>query len=104
MIWISLQDEGRMPWEREELMISVTKEQSSFAHFFRTKRGIPRELSVEFDLIPPLCFSFKRNFYNGDLLQVWECTQVPTIYTNVFAVSFAYTTFVVMDFAITARS
>ncbi len=41
MIWISLQDEGRMPWEREELMVSVTKEQSSFAHFFRTKGGIP---------------------------------------------------------------
>ncbi len=51
MIWISLQDEGRMPWEREELMISVTKEQSSFAHFFRTKEGNPRELSVEFDLM-----------------------------------------------------
>ncbi len=51
MIWISLQDEGRMPWEREELMVSVTKEQSSFAHFLRTKGGIPRELSVEFDLM-----------------------------------------------------
>ncbi len=51
MIWISLQDEGRMPWEREELMVSVTKEQSSFAHLFRTKGGIPRELSVEFDLM-----------------------------------------------------
>ncbi len=51
MIWISLQDEGRMPWEREELMVSVTKEQSSFAHFFRTKWGIPRELAVEFDLM-----------------------------------------------------
>ncbi len=51
MIWISLQDEGRMPWEREELMVSVTKEQSSFAHFFRTTGGIPRELSVEFDLM-----------------------------------------------------
>ncbi len=51
MIWISLQDEGRMPWEREELMVSVTKEQSSFVHFFRTKGGIPRELSVEFDLV-----------------------------------------------------
>ncbi len=51
MIWISLQDEGRMPREREELMVSVTKEQSSFAHFFRTKGGIPRELSVEFDLM-----------------------------------------------------
>ncbi len=51
MIWISLQDEGRMPWEREELMISVTKEQSSFAHFFKTKGGIPKELSVEFDLM-----------------------------------------------------
>ncbi len=52
MIWISLQDEGRMHWEREELMISVTKEQSSFAHFFfKTKGGIPRELSVEFDLM-----------------------------------------------------
>ncbi len=51
MIWIYLQDEGRMPWEREELMVSVTKEQSSFAHFFRTKGGIPRELSVEFDLM-----------------------------------------------------
>ncbi len=51
MIWISLQDEGRMPWEREELMISVTKEQSSFTHFFKTKGGIPRELSVEFDLM-----------------------------------------------------
>ncbi len=50
MIWISLQAEGRMPWEREELMVSVTKEQSSFAHFFRTG-GIPRELSVEFDLM-----------------------------------------------------
>ncbi len=48
MIWISLQDEGRMPWEREELMVSVTKEQSSFAHFFKTKEEIPRELSVEF--------------------------------------------------------
>ncbi len=32
-------------------MVSVTKEQSSFAHFFRTKGGIPRELSVEFDLL-----------------------------------------------------
>ncbi len=51
MIWISLQDEGRMPWEREELMISATKEQSSFAHFFKSKGGIPRELSVEFDLM-----------------------------------------------------
>ncbi len=47
MIWISLQDEGRMPWEREEL----TKEQCSFAHFFKSKGGIPRELSVEFDLM-----------------------------------------------------
>ncbi len=51
MIWISLQDEGRIPWEREELMVSVTKEQSSFANFFKTKGGIPRELSVEFDLM-----------------------------------------------------
>ncbi len=51
MIWISLQDEGRMPWEREELMISVTNEQISFAYFFKTKGGIPRELSVEFDLM-----------------------------------------------------
>ncbi len=51
MIWISLQDEGRMPWERDELMVSVTKEQSSFAHFFTTKEGNPRELSVEFDLM-----------------------------------------------------
>ncbi len=42
------QEEGSMPLEREELMVSVTKEQSSFAHFFRTKGGIPRELSVEF--------------------------------------------------------
>ncbi len=50
-IWISLQDEGRMPWEREVLMVSVTKKQSSFAHFFKTKGGIPRELSVEFDLM-----------------------------------------------------
>ncbi len=32
-------------------MISVTKEQSSFAHFFKTKGGIPRKLSVEFDLM-----------------------------------------------------
>ncbi len=32
-------------------MVSVTKEQSSFAHFFRTKGGISRELSVEFDLM-----------------------------------------------------
>ncbi len=33
-------------------MVSVTKEQSSFAHFFfKTNRGIPRELSVEFDLM-----------------------------------------------------
>ncbi len=47
MIWISFQDEGRMPWEREEFMISVTKEQSSFAHFFKTKGGIPRELELE---------------------------------------------------------
>ncbi len=39
MIWISLQDEGRMPWEREELMLSVTKERSSFANFFETKGG-----------------------------------------------------------------
>ncbi len=46
-----LQDEGRMPWEKEELMKSVTKEQSSFAHFFKTKGGIPRGLSVEFDLM-----------------------------------------------------
>ncbi len=45
--------------------------------------------------IPPHCISFKRNFYKEDLLQVRECTQVPTIDTNVFAVSFAYTTFVV---------
>ncbi len=51
MIWISLQDEGRMPWEREELMVSVTKDQSSFTHFYKTKGGIPRELSVEFDLM-----------------------------------------------------
>ncbi len=29
----------------------MTKEQSSFANFFRTKGGIPRELSVEFDLM-----------------------------------------------------
>ncbi len=34
----------------EELMMSVTKE-SSFAQFFKTKGGIPRELSVEFDLM-----------------------------------------------------
>ncbi len=32
-------------------MVSVTKEQSSFAHFFKTKGEIPRELSVEFDLM-----------------------------------------------------
>ncbi len=32
-------------------MVSVTKEQSSVAHFFKTKGGIPRELSVEFDLM-----------------------------------------------------
>ncbi len=32
-------------------MVSVTKEQSSFAHSFKTKGGIPRELSVEFDLM-----------------------------------------------------
>ncbi len=32
--WTSLQDEGRIPWEREELMVSETKEHSSFAHFF----------------------------------------------------------------------
>ncbi len=32
-------------------MISVTKEQSSFAHFFKTKGGILKELSVEFDLM-----------------------------------------------------
>ncbi len=51
MIWISFEDEGRMPWEREELMVSVTKEQSYFAHFFKIKGGIPRELSVEFDLM-----------------------------------------------------
>ncbi len=31
-------------------MVSVTKEQSSFAPFFKTKGGIPRELSVEFNL------------------------------------------------------
>ncbi len=54
--------------------------------------------------IPPHCISFKRNYYKEDLLQVREWTQVPTINTNVFAVSFAYTTFVVKDFAITARS
>ncbi len=36
--------------------------------------------------IPPHCISFKRNFYKEDLLQVRECTQVPTIYTNVFTV------------------
>ncbi len=35
----------------KELMISVTKEQSSFAHFFKTRGGITRELSVEFDLM-----------------------------------------------------
>ncbi len=29
----------------------MTKEQSCFARFFRTKGGIPRELSVEFDLM-----------------------------------------------------
>ncbi len=51
MIWISLQDEDRMPWEREKLMVSVTKEQSSFAHFFKNKGGTPWELSVEFDLM-----------------------------------------------------
>ncbi len=32
-------------------MVSVTKEQSSFTHFFKIKGGIPRELSVEFDLM-----------------------------------------------------
>ncbi len=51
MICISLQDEGRVPWEREELMVSLTKEQSSFAHLFKTMGGIPRELSKEFDLM-----------------------------------------------------
>ncbi len=54
--------------------------------------------------IPPHCISFKRNYYKADLLQIRECTQVPTIYTNVFAVSFVYTTFMVKDFTITARS
>ncbi len=32
-------------------MVSVTKEQSSFAHFFKPNGGIPRGLSVEFDLM-----------------------------------------------------
>ncbi len=32
-------------------MVSVTKEQSSFAHFFKTKGGISSQLSVEFDLM-----------------------------------------------------
>ncbi len=32
-------------------MVSVTNEQSSFAHYFKTKGGIPRELSVDFDLM-----------------------------------------------------
>ncbi len=54
--------------------------------------------------MPPHCIRFKRNFYKEDLLQFWECTQVPTICANVFAVSLAYTKFVVKDFAITARS
>ncbi len=52
----------------------------------------------------PHCISFKRNYYKEDLLQVREWTQVPTMNTNVFAVSFSYTTFVAKDFAITARS
>ncbi len=45
MIWTSLQDEGRIPLEREELMVSVTKD------FKKTKGGIPRDLSVELDLM-----------------------------------------------------
>ncbi len=32
-------------------MVPVTKERSSFARFFKTKGGIPRELWVEFDLM-----------------------------------------------------
>ncbi len=32
-------------------MVSVTKEQSYCAHFFKTKEGIPRKLSVEFNLM-----------------------------------------------------
>ncbi len=31
--------------------MSVTKEQSSFAHSFKTNGGIPRELLVYFDLM-----------------------------------------------------
>ncbi len=48
---MSLQDKGRIPLEREDLMVSVTKEHRSFTHFFKTKGAIPRELSVEFDLM-----------------------------------------------------
>ncbi len=32
-------------------MVLVTKEQSSFRHLFKIKGGIPRDLSVEFDLM-----------------------------------------------------
>ncbi len=32
-------------------MVSVTKEHNYFAHFFKTKGGMLKELSVEFDLI-----------------------------------------------------
>ncbi len=44
MIWMSLQDEGRILREWEELMLSVTKEHNSFAHFFKTKGGMLKEL------------------------------------------------------------
>ncbi len=50
VIWISLQDEGRMPWERKELLESVKKVHSSFVRF-NTMGGVSMELSVEFVLI-----------------------------------------------------
>ncbi len=53
--------------------------------------------------IPPHCISFKRNYYKENLFQARKSIQVPKIYRNVFAISFACTTFVVKDFAITAR-
>ncbi len=53
--------------------------------------------------IPSPYISYKRNYYYENLVQVSECTQVLIIYTNVFTYLFAYTLFVIKDFAISTR-
>ncbi len=45
-----LQEEGWIPWEWEELIVSVTKVHSSLAHFCSKKRGTQSERSFKFDL------------------------------------------------------